>query len=217
MHYTLDITKRRHVAELSSTSTMSIAFPDAFGPSAYSSVRMIVAERILFSVAPSHAFNSVFSGARDLLAFHDSSDNWGVVQAERKHHKVFLDFRHWTGLVPAGFEADFLGSRYRTSFFMLWPPRLHDRHIAPEYPPFDDEYFEWIDLLEAVAGATNRFTMLELGAGFGRWTARAAAAAQQRNLEYTLVAVEAEPTHFDWMLQNLQDNGLKLDDCRLTN
>src|SRR5439155_6109867 len=151
MHYTLDITKRRHVAELSSTSTMSIAFPDAFGPSAYSSVRMIVAERILFSVAPSHAFNSVFSGARDLLAFHDSSDNWGVVQAERKHHKVFLDFRHWTGLVPAGFEADFLGSRYRTSFFMLWPPRLHDRHIAPEYPPFDDEYFEWIDLLEAVA------------------------------------------------------------------
>ena len=100
---------------------------------------------------------------------------------------------------------------------MLWPPRLHDRHIAPEYPPFDDEYFEWIDLLEAVAGATNRFTMLELGAGFGRWTARAAAAAQQRNLEYTLVAVEAEPTHFDWMLQNLQDNGLKLDDCRLTN
>lgn len=178
---------------------------------------MIVAERILFSVAPSHAFNSVFSGARDLLAFHDSSDNWGVVQAERKHHKVFLDFRHWTGLVPAGFEADFLGSRYRTSFFMLWPPRLHDRHIAPEYPPFDDEYFEWIDLLEAVAGATNRFTMLELGAGFGRWTARAAAAAQQRNLEYTLVAVEAEPTHFDWMLQNLQDNGLKLDDCRLTN
>lgn len=83
------------------------------------------------------------------------------------------------------------------------------------HPPFDEEYFEWIDLLEAVTSAGWRFTMLELGAGFGRWTSRAAAAAQQRNLQYFLIAVEAEPTHFEWLKQNLQDNGVRLADCRL--
>jgi FkbM family methyltransferase len=57
--------------------------------------------------------------------------------------------------------------------------------------------------------------MLELGAGFGRWTARGAAAAEQCGLPYTLIAVEAERTHFEWMIQNLQDNGVKPEDCRL--
>jgi FkbM family methyltransferase len=57
--------------------------------------------------------------------------------------------------------------------------------------------------------------MLELGAGFGRWTARGASVAKQCGLPYTLIAVEAEPTHFEWMVQNLQDNGVKLEDCRL--
>ena len=94
-------------------------------------------------------------------------------------------------------------------------PAVPERHAAPEYPPFDEEYFEWIDLLEAVAFAKDRFSMVELGAGWGRWSARAAAACLQRGLPCHLVAVEAEPTHFKWMLQNFEDNGIRLDDCRL--
>jgi FkbM family methyltransferase len=97
----------------------------------------------------------------------------------------------------------------------MFTPQPNARYIAPSYPPFDEEYFEWIDLLEAVTSARGRFTMLELGAGFGRWTARAAGAAQQRNLPYSLIAVEAEPTRFEWLKQNLQDNGVRLADCRL--
>ncbi|UOD35541.1 hypothetical protein DSN97_04245 [Deferribacteraceae bacterium V6Fe1] len=35
---------------------------------------------------------------------------------------------------------------------------------------FDKEYFEWIDLLEAVYDANNKvFTMLELGTEYGTW------------------------------------------------
>jgi FkbM family methyltransferase len=117
--------------------------------------------------------------------------------------------------VAAGFTADFLGTRYRSDFFTRWPPQPHDRYEEPPYPPLDEEYFEWIDLLEAVASAHGHFTMLELGAGFGRWTVRGAAAAQQRGLSYTLVAVEAEPTHFEWLMQNLRDNAVSLQDCRL--
>ena len=117
--------------------------------------------------------------------------------------------------MPAGFETDFLGTRYKTAFCTLFDPQPHDRYEAPSYPPLNEEYFEWIDLLEAVAAANGRFTMLELGAGFGRWTARGAAAAKQWGLPYTLIAVEAEPTHFEWMIQNLQDNGVKPEDCCL--
>ncbi|MGH9142942.1 MAG: FkbM family methyltransferase [Vicinamibacterales bacterium] len=94
-------------------------------------------------------------------------------------------------------------------------PELPEREAAPEPPAFNEEYFEWIDLLEAVDAATNRFSMLELGAGWGRWSARAAAACRQRQLPCRLVAVEAEPTHFAWLLQNLDDNGVRLEDCRL--
>ena len=36
------------------------------------------------------------------------------------------------------------------------------------------EYFEWLDLLHAVQDARDRFVMVELGAGYGRWAVRAA-------------------------------------------
>ena len=44
------------------------------------------------------------------------------------------------------------------------------------YPSFNEEYFEWVDVLEAVVARAGMFTMLELGAGWGRWLANAAAA-----------------------------------------
>jgi FkbM family methyltransferase len=138
-----------------------------------------------------------------------------VPQQTFTHHPVFSKFQRWSGEVPPGFEVDFLGTRNRTDFFSLLRPQPNRRVETPEYPSFDDEYFEWIDLLEAVGLAAGRFNMLELGAGFGRWTARAAAAASQCNMPYSLVAVEAEPTHFTWLRQNLQDNGVDLDACRL--
>jgi FkbM family methyltransferase len=131
------------------------------------------------------------------------------------HHPVFLRFQLYAGRVSAGFHADFLGGTFRGAFHGESSPESSDRFVAPYYPPFDEEYFEWIDLLESIDSAKNTFTMLELGAGYGRWTARGAAAVRQRGLSYRFVAVEAEPTHFQWLRQNLQDNGIDLARCRL--
>ena len=76
-------------------------------------------------------------------------------------------------------------------------------------PPVDGEYFEWIDVLESVALARDRYTMLELGAGYGRWAVRAGAAVTQRGIrECHLIAVEADPVHFTWLQQHFCDNGL---------
>src|SRR5262245_42873848 len=68
--------------------------------------------------------------------------------------------------------------------------------IAPAVPPvIDEEYFEWIDMLEAVARSRGRFVFVELGAGYGRWSARALEAAEKRGIVSHATLVEAEPSH----------------------
>jgi FkbM family methyltransferase len=78
------------------------------------------------------------------------------------------------------------------------------------------EAFEWMALFDAIEEATGAFTMLELGAGFGRWTARAAAALRlyRPELGYRLVAVEAEPTHFEWLRLHMHDNRVDVSRAR---
>jgi len=78
-------------------------------------------------------------------------------------------------------------------------------------PPFDEEYFEWIDLFEALSVAEKVFSMIELGAGYGKWIVRGAFASRHfGNLPCRLIGVEAEPTHFQWMQQHFKDNNLDL-------
>jgi hypothetical protein len=51
--------------------------------------------------------------------------------------------------------------------------------------------------------------MVVLGAGCGRWIVNAAAALNRLgNLTRTLIGVEAEPTHFQMMVQHVAANGL---------
>jgi FkbM family methyltransferase len=109
---------------------------------------------------------------------------------------------------PPDFQCDFLGIRTRREFstdLSNSPPATR----PPEYPPFDEEYFEWVDILEAVDQASETFVMIELGAGYGRWCARAAAAVRRRgDCRSQFVAVEAEPAHFRWMQDHFRDNDI---------
>lgn len=141
--------------------------------------------------------------------------NNGEMKITRSHHGVFGHFRPGTGSVPAEFNIDFLGCKTRTAYYAGFTSQPIERREQPEYPTFDEEYFEWIDLLEAVVAAKDKFIFMELGAGWGRWTARGAAAATQLGMSYYLVAVEAEPTHFSWMEQNLRENGVRMENCQL--
>lgn len=153
------------------------------------------------------------------------------------HHPVMSRFRCFCGQVPANYRPDFLGTMRRLQFTkglderirrrairapqgdellgrpksgdrLVGPPKSKDRLVGP--PEFDEEYFEWIDLLESVVAARGSYTMLDLGAGFGRWSVRAAFAVCQFHgtLPCRLIAVEAEPTVFEWMKLHYLDNGL---------
>jgi FkbM family methyltransferase len=55
---------------------------------------------------------------------------------------------------------------------------------------------EWQALLDAAREAEGRLTFMEIGAGYGRWSARAADVARANDLALRLLAVEAEPSHF---------------------
>jgi FkbM family methyltransferase len=112
----------------------------------------------------------------------------------------------------------FLGTVRRSDFVTAeGRPGYIVRSCAPrDYPEADDEYFEWIDLLQAVATADCTFTFVELGAGYGRWSMRAAAAARQVGIGHVrLIAVEADPTHFRWLRCNFEDNSLDASQHRL--
>jgi FkbM family methyltransferase len=74
---------------------------------------------------------------------------------------------------------------------------------------FNDEYFEWTNLMEAVLDAGDTFTFVELGTGFGRWTSRAAGLARIKGKRFRAPLVEADPKHAAWAREHMADNGIE--------
>jgi FkbM family methyltransferase len=127
-------------------------------------------------------------------------------------HPAFDAIAVYAGQEEPGFEIDFLGIKTRCEFsagaiITAMPVHTVDPH---------EDYIEWIDLLESIMAAKERYTMMELGAGYGRWAVRAAAASRQlRPIPFHLVAVEGEPRHYRWLQQHISDNRIPPQDCKL--
>ena len=133
-----------------------------------------------------------------------------------QHHPAITAHDDVVVPCPSGFDCDFLGLKTRRSFFSSMAADVPAAVPRSGYPSFDEEYFEWIDILEAVEQADDTFVMIELGAGYGRWCARAAAAVRRKpNCRFQCVAVEAEPAHFRWIYDHFRDNGIDPDDHEL--
>jgi hypothetical protein len=118
---------------------------------------------------------------------------------------------------PPGIFSHFdLQPRFESSTFFVNPLGAKVRKIVKPRAYFDvahvfqanEDLFEWIDMFEAVTLARNRYTMLDLGAGYGRWLVNGALAARQKHLDFFVVGVEAEDIHYEWMLEHLHDNGV---------
>jgi FkbM family methyltransferase len=106
-----------------------------------------------------------------------------------------------------------LGTRTRPQFIGAGP--VQSATVEPGWPEPSEEYFEWLDILEAVDTAQGTFTMLELGAGYGRWAVRGALAARQKGLKVRIGLAEAEPQHALWLRQHLDDNQVGPDEARV--
>ena len=133
------------------------------------------------------------------------------------HHEVFLSFKCYSGKCNSGFVINFLGAVTRREYLYCFsadksiPLSSKEEVMYTEYPAYSEGYFEWISILQSVIQAKNKFTMFELGAGFGPHLVNACIAApcyHGKHFPYNLVGVEAEPTHFEWMKQNFIDNNI---------
>ena len=142
------------------------------------------------------------------------------------HHPIFEKFEVLTSSeISPEFHYGFLGEVRQKSFDdgMATALGLPTVTYSPgeirsgDYPGLDEEYVEWIDVLETAVAATQSFTMIELGAGYGRWLVRAALAVKRyhRDLPIKLIGVEAEPSHFQWLKHHLRDNGIDPDEHEL--
>jgi FkbM family methyltransferase len=125
----------------------------------------------------------------------------------RSRHRVFDQFEAFVGFAEPGFDLGFYGVNIRDWLHTGQSKGLNDRrHLRIEQPSVDEEYFEWIALLSTIAAAQRRFCFAEIGAGWGRWMVTAAVLCRQRGLDCSLIGVEAEPSHFEWMQMVLRDN-----------
>ncbi|MDD1661625.1 MAG: hypothetical protein LUQ49_04080, partial [Methanomicrobiales archaeon] len=137
-------------------------------------------------------------------------------------HPIFQKFTRMKPDLDPRFSYNFLGVRTRKAFVegdpdncslpSSSPPGISKEDLPPViFPAYDEEYWEWIDLLESVVAAKKKFVMMELGAGYGRWLINGAMAVRQYHgteFPVRLIGVEAETTHFEWMKQHFLDNGL---------
>jgi len=130
-------------------------------------------------------------------------------------HPAFRGLKLEKHLTPAGFATNGIGQRTSLKFDRNWinPPEWQEEHS--EYQPFPwswlhEEIYEWIAVAEAVRASRDKFTMIELGAGYGRWVVAAAHLARRLKpgLPMKLVGVEAEPVHFGWMREHFIHNDL---------
>src|ERR1700716_3396443 len=122
-----------------------------------------------------------------------------------KHHPIFQQFRGYAGSLDPDIWIDWIGARFPRRLIAPFPTAEAEEF---SHPTCAEEYFEWIDLLTAVAAAQDRFPMLELGAAWGRWGIRAALAARQRGIaKIDIRLVEAEPQHAQWARECVALNG----------
>ena len=73
-----------------------------------------------------------------------------------------------------------------------------------------EEIFEIIDLAETAATARDTYTVMDLGAGYGRWLTHAEMFRRAFNPSVTghYIGIEGDRTHWQWMIQHFTDNGL---------
>ena len=119
-------------------------------------------------------------------------------------HPIFERFTRSQQPDPTGMHTDFIGARTSQEFGGFAQPGC-----VEGMPPVDEDYLEWIDILETANYAQKKFVMVELGAGYGRWGVRGALAARHAGITDIFVGfAEAEPSHVKWLKQHVANNGL---------
>jgi hypothetical protein len=134
--------------------------------------------------------------------------------------EIFAVITPWSGIVPDGFEVDFLGTRTAKKFFQPWGDNaaiVGGSHLQTKHPSLGggengEFWFEAVDWVQAAREARRRFVMITLGALYGYQAVGSQRALQLLNpMPYTLVAVEPDPENMEWVRTHMRDNGIDPD------
>lgn len=130
--------------------------------------------------------------------FNASVDVRGIVQAHVRHDRRPM----------AGHYVNFLGVAVPTKVMDF----LHDKGGQLDPVPIPANYHadmaEWAAALRPVDLAQGRFSMIELGCGWGCWMNNTGVAAKSRGLALDLIGVEGDPKHVDLAHESLGANGI---------
>lgn len=131
------------------------------------------------------------------------------------NHPIFEKFVRQKSVSSGRHVYDFLGGMTAVKYKKGWERHVISvgKEVGPSYPPLNEHYFDWIALLQSVDQAFGTYRMAELGAGWAPWLVSAAMASRQRAQisKIELLAVEADPTHYGWVREHFQENGLDPD------
>jgi FkbM family methyltransferase len=194
---------------------------DIFSPSElskYQNVEIIITSSYYMDISK-QLFNMGREEYKIFQSHLESRYKMENVLRNLKYQDVLTRFDCWEGVWDSAYTLNFLGVKTRKNFHMEEIANLFDYGdvnansvIKTCYPPIDEEYFEWLVLLESIIDCEDKFTMMELGAGYGRWVVRGAFAAKKyKNVPYHLVALEAEPSHYQMLLEHFKDNDISVD------
>lgn len=132
--------------------------------------------------------------------------------APAEHHPIILKFGDMVAAAQPKWSVGFMDILTDLDFMPAVTAEHTRQYRQISLPTFTEEYFEWVDVFEAVDQAKDSFTMLELGAGFGRWGVIGYMAAKMKGIKNIKVGfVEAEPQHVVWLKEHVQVNGMKPD------
>ena len=131
---------------------------------------------------------------------------------------IFKGMKPWSGVAPAGYMVDFLGTLTDARFrmpFGIDPAAVGGGPATTRLPVIEDGegWFEAVNWVEAARDARGRYTMITLGACYAAQAVGAYRALQLLNpMPCKLVAVEPEPENCQWIRRHMQDNGIDPED-----
>lgn len=136
----------------------------------------------------------------------------------KKYADAFRGMTPWSGVVPVGYQVDFLGDLTDANFrvpFGVDPAKVGGGPVSTRLPVIEDGegWFEAVNWVEAAREARGRYVMMTLGACYAAQAVGAYRALQILNpMPCKLVAVEPEPENCQWIRRHMRNNGIDPDD-----
>ncbi|WPL18691.1 methyltransferase, FkbM family [Thiorhodovibrio winogradskyi] len=123
---------------------------------------------------------------------------------------IFAEFKRKNSVSDGQSVYDFLGGAVDSSYKRGWRKNVSPigTLVKPGYPAPSEWTVDWIACLLAARLAGDRFSVIELGAGYGQWMVASIMAYKTLHPDRPChgMALEAEATHYEWLRQHVKKN-----------